>query len=119
MAHWLSRGRCKPESGQKFTMGSAEYVLQGKLGDGAAAIVRKVQRISDAGELAIKFLAPDPKYIDEAVFDDVAARFRREGQRSQKLSHENLVKIHATRTTTGERRSRRVGREIHSFSWSR
>jgi serine/threonine-protein kinase len=101
MAHWLSRNRCKPESGQKFTIGNAGYVLHRKLGDGAAAIVRKVQRLSDAGELAIKFLAPDPKYIDEAVFDDVAARFRREGQRSQKLSHENLVKINAYEENEG------------------
>jgi serine/threonine-protein kinase len=101
MAHWLSRDRCKPESGQKFTVGSAEYVLHGKLGDGAAALVRKVQRVSDGAELAIKFLAPDPKYIDEDVFDDVAARFRREGQRSQKLVHENLVRIHAYEDNDG------------------
>jgi hypothetical protein len=82
MVHWLSRSRCKPESGQKFMVDGSEYVLRGKVGDGAAALVRKVQRVSDGAELAIKFLAPDPKYIDEAVFDDVAARFRREGQRS-------------------------------------
>lgn len=95
MTHWLSRNRCKPESGQRFAVGSSEYVLHGKLGDGAAALVRKVQRLADGEELAVKFLAPDPKYIDEAVFDDVASRFRREGQRSQKLGHENLVRIHA------------------------
>ena len=101
MAHWLSRNRCKPESSQRFTVNGAEYVLHGKLGDGAAALVRKAQRVSDGQELAIKFLAPDPKYIDEAVFDDVAARFRREGQRSQKLAHENLVRIHAYEDNAG------------------
>jgi serine/threonine-protein kinase len=101
MAHWLSRNRCRPEGGQRFTVGSSEYVLHGKLGDGAAALVRKVQRASDGQDLAIKFLAPDPKYIDEAVFDDVAARFRREGQRSQKLAHENLVRIHAYEDNDG------------------
>src|ERR1700694_1006749 len=103
MPHWLSRTRCKPESGQKFAIGSSEYVLHGKLGDGAAALVRKVQRVSDSQELAIKFLAPDPKYIDEAVFDDVAARFRREGQRSQRLGHENLVRIHTYEDNDGGR----------------
>jgi serine/threonine protein kinase len=69
--------------------------LGGKLGDGAAALVRRAQKIGDHREFAIKFLAPDPKYINEAVFDDVAARFRREGERSQKLSHGSLVQIHA------------------------
>jgi X-X-X-Leu-X-X-Gly heptad repeat protein len=75
MSHWLSRNRCKTESGQRFTVDGNAYVLRGKLGDGAAALVRKTQRLSDGAELAIKFLAPDPKYIDEGVFDDVAARF--------------------------------------------
>jgi serine/threonine protein kinase len=101
MAHWLSRNRCRPESGQKFTAAGSEYILRGRLGDGAAALVRKVQRVSDGAELAIKFLAPDPKYIDEAVFDDVAARFRREGQRSQKLAHESLIKVYAYEDNSG------------------
>jgi len=100
MAHWLSRNRCRTESGQRFVVDGSEYTLRGRLGDGAAAIVRKAQRSSDGEELAIKFLAPDPKYIDEAVFDDVAARFRREGQRAQKLAHENLVRIHAYEENT-------------------
>lgn len=72
-----------------------EYVLRGKLGNGAAALVRKAGRVKDGADFAVKFLAPDPKYIDEAVFDDVAARFRREGQRAQRLSHESLVTVHA------------------------
>jgi len=95
MPHPLSRDLCNSKVGQIFTVRGVEYDLAGKLGDGAAGIVRKVRRISDEVELAIKFLAPDPKYIDEAVFDDVAARFRREGQRGPQLKHEGLVAIHA------------------------
>jgi eukaryotic-like serine/threonine-protein kinase len=95
MNHPLSRRLCKPVPGQKFTAKGVEYVLAGKLGDGAAALVRRVRRVSDRKEFAIKFLAPDPKYIDQAVFDDVAARFRREGQRAQQLSNENLVTVYA------------------------
>jgi len=95
MTHPLSRKSCRPVSGQKFTVNNVAYVLCGKLGDGAAALVRRARRIQDSTDLAIKFLAPDPKYIDEDVFDDVAARFRREGQRAQQLSHESLVEIHA------------------------
>jgi eukaryotic-like serine/threonine-protein kinase len=95
MTHPLSRKFCRPVSGQKFIVTNVEYVLCGKLGDGAAALVRRARRLQDGTDLAIKFLAPDPKYIDEAVFDDVAARFRREGQRAQQLSHESLVQIHA------------------------
>jgi len=73
MSHWLSRNKCKPESGQRFWVDNSEYVLRGKLGDGAAALVRQARRLADEAELAIKFLAPDPKYIDESVLDDVAA----------------------------------------------
>src|SRR5580704_71047 len=83
--HPLGRSFCIPELGQKFRAGGCDYVLAGKLGDGAAGIVRKARRVTDHAESAIKFLAPDPKYIDEAVFDDVAARFRREGQRGLQL----------------------------------
>ena len=93
--HPLSRSLCNPGVGQKFSASGSEYVLGGKLGDGAAGIVRRAYRVQDDAEFAVKFLAPDPKYIDEAVFDDVATRFRREGQRGLQLRHEGLVTIHA------------------------
>jgi len=93
--HPISRRLCNPENGQKFRVNGVEYRLAGKLGDGAAGLVRRATRIPDNQEFAVKFLAPDPKYIDEAVFDDVANRFRREGQRGAQLFHQNLVKIHA------------------------
>ncbi len=95
MAHPLTRALCKPVAGQKFTVRDNEYVLRGKLGDGAASVVRRARRDGDSKDFAVKFLAPDPKYIDRAAFEDVAARFRREGQRSQLLGHESLVKVHA------------------------
>jgi serine/threonine-protein kinase len=95
MPHPLSRNLCDPELGQCFSVKGVEYTLAGKLGDGAAGIVRKVRRVRDDTEFAIKFLAPDPKYIDEDVFDDVAARFRREGQRGPELRHQGLVTIYA------------------------
>jgi len=93
--HHLNRKLCKPVIGQEFSVRGVTYTIQGPLGDGAAGLVRKVRRIPDGSDFAIKFLAPDAKYIDEAVFDDVAARFRREGQRAPRLVHENLVTIHA------------------------
>ena len=42
---------------------------------------------------AVKLLAPDPKYIEEDAFDDVAARFKREGERGLRLRHPHLVTI--------------------------
>jgi serine/threonine protein kinase len=95
MSHLLSRKFCNPAVGQKLKVEGVDYALAGKLGDGAAGLVRRAFRLEDKDEFAIKFLAPDPKYIDEAVFNDVAMRFRREGQRSPQLSHANLVRIHA------------------------
>jgi len=104
MAHPLSRRYCKPVVGQKFVVNGVEYVLRGKLGNGAAGLVRRVRRVHDDSEWALKFLAPDPKYIDESVFDDVAVRFRREGQRGPQLSHPGLVAIHAYVENRGGRR---------------
>jgi serine/threonine protein kinase len=95
MPHSLCRDLCRPAVDQEFSLHGVQYVLAGKLGDGAAGVVRRARRISDNAEFAIKFLAPDPKYIDESVFDDVAARFRREGQRGSQLRHQRLVTIYA------------------------
>lgn len=99
--HPLSRSQCCPESGQRLITSGVEYLLGGKLGDGAAGLVRRATRIRDNHEVAVKFLAPDPKYIDEAIFDDVANRFRREGQRGAQLSHPSLVKILAYEDNAG------------------
>jgi serine/threonine protein kinase len=95
MMHPLSRHLCKPVRGQRFIFEDDEYELGGKLGDGAAGLVQKARRVRDRVPRAVKFLAPDPKYIDPAVFDDVAARFRREGQRAPFLNHPCLVRIYA------------------------
>lgn len=78
-----------------FSIGSERYRLGGKLGDGATGVVRRAAKIDGSGPLAVKFLAPDPKYIDVEAFDDVASRFRREGQRGAGLDHPNLVQVHA------------------------
>jgi serine/threonine protein kinase len=65
----------------------------GRLGDGAAGLVRKAKRLESSELFAVKFLAPDPKYIDTEVFDDVARRFKREGERGAHLKHDNLLDI--------------------------
>src|SRR5262245_57060078 len=95
MDHPLSRRHCKPVFGQKFSANGQDYLLAGKLGNGAAGLVRRVRLQRDGTEFAIKFLAPDPKYIDIAAFDDVAARFKREGCRGPQLEHPGLVEVRA------------------------
>ena len=75
MSHPLSRQNCRPRTGQRFVVNNEEYELEGELGNGAVGIVRRARRLRDKASRAVKFLAPDPKYIDEAVFDDVEARF--------------------------------------------
>lgn len=93
MEHWLSRNRCHPKAKQRFTVDGNEFLLGGKVGDGAAGLVRKATRLADDRAVAIKFLAPDPKYIEQSVFDDVAIRFRREGERGASLEHPHLIEI--------------------------
>lgn len=94
MEHQLSRELCQSEAGQRFFVDGQEYILGGKIGDGAVGLVRKAVRVEDSAQRAVKFLAPDPKYIDEAVFDDVASRFEREGKRGAKLDHPHLIKVY-------------------------
>jgi eukaryotic-like serine/threonine-protein kinase len=94
MRNRLSRELCRPEAGQKFTVDGEDYVLGGEIGDGAVGLVRKATRLKDGTHRAVKFLAPDPKYIESEVFEDVAIRFRREGERGTKLDHQHLITIH-------------------------
>lgn len=91
--HPLARQYCKAKVGLVFTAGGTEYELMGKIGDGAAGVVRKAKARSSGRRVAVKFMAPDPKYIDPGAFDEVAQRFKREGIRGAALEHENLVKI--------------------------
>jgi serine/threonine protein kinase len=95
MPHPFSRDLCSPKVGQRFRIAGREYVMAGALGDGAAGLVRKATRTADGTTVAVKLLAPDPKYIDEAAFDDVAGRFKREGERGVRLRHPHLVAIEA------------------------
>jgi len=91
--HRLSRSKCRPQLGQRFTAGRQRYEFLGSLGDGAVGIVRKAKNLATGRVVAVKVLAPDPKYIDVAAFDDVEQRFKREGIRGAHLRHENLVDI--------------------------
>ncbi len=91
--HPLSRSLCRPQTGMRVHAGRRDYVLQGALGDGAVGLVRKARDVVSGAQVAIKFLAPDPKYIDPTVFEDVADRFRREGLRGTGLHNEHLVRI--------------------------
>lgn len=89
----LTRRLCKPRKGQYFQAGGEAYEMGGRIGNGAVGIVRKARNRKNGRVVAVKFLAPDPKYIDPEAFDDVAHRFRREGIRGAELRHENLVRI--------------------------
>jgi len=81
-------------AGQRFVVRGEQYELGGHVGDGAVGLVRKATRLKDKALQAVKFLAPDPKYIEESVFDDVSARFRREGERGTNLRHPHLITVY-------------------------
>lgn len=91
--HKLARYRCRPRLGQRFTARGHKYEFLGSLGDGAVGLVRKARNLATDRIVAVKVLAPDPKYIDVAAFDDVAQRFQREGTRGAHLRDGNLVDI--------------------------
>jgi len=91
--HRLARSRCHLSAGQRFTAGSRKYEFMGAIGDGAAGLVRKAKDLDTGVAVAVKILAPDPKYIDVAAFDDVEQRFKREGLRGLSLRDPNLIEI--------------------------
>ena len=91
--HKMARYRCRPHAGQKFIARGKAYEFAGKIGDGAVGLVRKATDLKTGATVAVKVLAPDPKYIDPAAFDDVEQRFKREGSRGAHLRDDNLVTI--------------------------
>jgi serine/threonine protein kinase len=90
---YLERTRCRLKVGTRFECSGEVYEIGGKIGNGAAGLVRKAKRLGDGMQCAVKFLAPDGNYINPEHFDDVARRFKREGQRGLRLEHKNLVRI--------------------------
>ena len=98
--HELARARCRPRQGARFEAGGVEYELGGKLGDGAVGRVHTARGKTRDREVAVKFLAPDPNYIELSSFDEVSERFRREGERGAGLEHPHLVKIIAFENNT-------------------
>ena len=95
MKHRLSREGCRPQAGQRLSVDGEDYVLGGDRGNGAVGLVRKATRVKDGAQRAVKFLAPDPKYIEPSVLEDVAVRFRREGERGAQLSHPHLMTVYS------------------------
>jgi serine/threonine protein kinase len=93
MSHPLARSNFRSSVGQRCVVDGVLYTLGGRIGDGAVGIVRRATRSPGNTTVAIKFLAPDPKYIEESSFDDVAHRFEHEGKRGAKLEHDRLVEI--------------------------
>ena len=93
MKHPLARTNFKVSSGQRLMFQDKAYTIAGKLGDGAVGMVRRAKKLG-GNDVAIKFLAPDPKYIDPDAFDDVAARFVLEGQKGARLDHPRIVDIY-------------------------
>lgn len=89
----LWRHSLKAKVQQIFVLGDERFELQGKIGNGAVGMVRGARRLNDGTPFAVKFLAPDPKYINERFAADVARRFKREGLRGAELSHKNIIKI--------------------------
>ncbi|HEX6797466.1 MAG TPA: serine/threonine-protein kinase [Ktedonobacterales bacterium] len=90
-----ARDALNAASGQTFVASGIEYILGGKVGDGAIGVVRRASVRDTQHPYAVKFLAPEPKYIEESSFEDIHARFRREGERGAALSHAHLSKVYA------------------------
>ena len=89
----FSREQHTSSTGQRFIAGGREYLLEGIIGNGAIGVVRKARDLETREQVAVKFLAPEPKYIEQSSFEDIHRRFRREGIRGTELNHPNLVKI--------------------------
>ena len=90
----FSRDALDVELGLEFTAGKHRFMLAGALGTGAIGVVRKARNLDTDALVAVKFLAPEMKYIEASSFEDILLRFRREGERGPSLDHERLVSIY-------------------------
>ncbi|MCD4783927.1 MAG: serine/threonine protein kinase [Candidatus Eremiobacteraeota bacterium] len=99
----LSRDNFKSEDGQRFSSMGKEYMLRGKIGDGAIGVVRKAKDIKSDKTVAVKFLAPELRYIDQSSLEDIRKRFINEGKRGINLDHSNLVEIISYEDNSGAR----------------
>ena len=88
-----SRDNLEVVVGQRVVTRGVEYKIQGRVGDGAIGVVRKALNVATGNIVAIKFLAPELRYIEENSLDDIYSRFRREGRRGILLDHSNLIQI--------------------------
>ncbi len=80
-------------NGVAFSAAGRQYTRGGSVGNGAIGVVRRATE-NDSGEtVAVKFLAPEPRFIDQSHIEDIYRRFRREGERGALLENENLVKV--------------------------
>jgi serine/threonine-protein kinase len=89
----FSRDAHRSEVGQRFRAGGREYLLMGNLDNGAIGVVRKARDVASQQVVAVKFLAPEFRYIEASSWENIRERFRREGKRGTGLEHHNLVKI--------------------------
>lgn len=79
--------------GQILVTDGREYRLEGQAGNGAIGVVRKARDTETGKQVAVKFLAPELRYIERSSLEDIYHRFKREGLRGVSLEHDNLVKI--------------------------
>ncbi|MEP7285828.1 MAG: hypothetical protein ABI947_08675 [Chloroflexota bacterium] len=91
----FSRDLFHVESGQNLIIKGQKFKLAGQIGDGAIGVVRRVVSVENDWQYAVKFLAPELKYIEASSLEDIHTRFRREGERGADLHHENLLPIFA------------------------
>ncbi|MFI5276956.1 MAG: serine/threonine-protein kinase [Ktedonobacterales bacterium] len=89
----FERHNLRAEAGQHFSVDGRQYILAGKLDDGAIGVVRKPTDSATQHQVVVKFLAPELRYIEASSLEDIHSRFRREGERGAELNHPNLVKI--------------------------
>jgi serine/threonine-protein kinase len=94
VAKTFSRDECTAEAGQRFQAFGREFQLAGMLGNGAIGIVRRAVDLNSDAQVAVKFLAPEVKYIEESSFEDIHARFKREGERGPSLLNDQLVTVY-------------------------
>ena len=89
----FSRDAVRAEAGQHFSVDGRPYILMGGISDGAIGVVRKARDQVTQRVVAVKFLAPEFRYIEQSSFADIRERFRREGQKGTWLDQDNLVEI--------------------------
>jgi serine/threonine protein kinase len=78
---------------QQFSAGGQVYRLAGVVSQGVVGVIRKARAVATGELVAVKFFAPQARYLEILSFQTLYMQFYNEGTYGQQLAHPQLARI--------------------------